>query len=220
MFKQFRHIKLGEQIVVGGDLSSGCGDYSVSQFYSKTNFDYPMVYSSLKTGSEMTNEVYPVLEKIADVTGYKPLVAWESNNGGNFEMDRLANMNRLGKYEIFLMPTIGVETERQTIKRGWNTNSATRPEMLSLIKNCIESFTDKIYDRQTIEEAYSFVVVRTASGWKAQAEKNAHDDHLMAMAVARIVANSIKDKDFLRIIPKDELEDEMFTEPQERKYRY
>jgi hypothetical protein len=190
-WRQYRSLKKGEIICVGGDCSAGCGDWSVSQFYSSTYFDYPLVWSSPEMSTVMTNEIFPVLEMIGKITGYKPLVGYERNNGGFFEMERLASMNRLGKYEIFKMPTYGQQESEQTSKLGWDTNLATRPEMLSTLKASIDNRIDSIYDKQTISELYSFIIVKTSSSVKAQAEKNSHDDHVMASAVAKMISRYV-----------------------------
>ena len=108
MFRQYRKFLPDEKIVVAADTSSGLGDYCAVQFLSKTKIDIPLIYHRKIIATEMTNELYPVLEKIYDITGNKPVVAYERNAGGVFEMDRLASMNRLGKFTIFKMPNIGM----------------------------------------------------------------------------------------------------------------
>mgnify|MGYP001278431677 FL=1 len=75
MFRQYRNIEKGEFIIVGADTSAGMGDYCAVQFLSKTKLDIPLVYHSKLLATEMTNAIYPVIEKIADVTGIKPVVA-------------------------------------------------------------------------------------------------------------------------------------------------
>lgn len=184
MFFKYRELQRGEFVVVGGDCSMGSGDYSVCQFISKNNLDVPLVYSSRGSATEMTNKVYPALERIHDKTGIKPMIGYERNNGGSFEMERLASLNRLGKYDIFKMPGIGNVDNGEPVRLGWDTNTATRPAMLSALKEIIDSKTLRIYDKRTVEELFSFINVQTSTAWKAQAEKNAHDDHVMALAIA------------------------------------
>ena len=99
-FRQYRKIEYGEKFVVAADTSSGLGDYCAVQFLSKTKIDVPLVYHNKVIATEMTNSLYPVLEKIYDITGVKPIVAYERNAGGTFEMDRLASMNYLTKQLI------------------------------------------------------------------------------------------------------------------------
>lgn len=183
-FRQYRHIEPNEKIVVAADTSSGLGDYCAVQFLSKTKIDVPLVYHRKIIATEMTNEIYPVLEKIYDITGNKPVVAYERNAGGVFEMDRLASMNRLGKFTVFKMPNIGTINPSEPTKLGWDTNSATRPAMLSQLKEAIDNRLLRIYDKPTIEELYSFVVVQTTATVKAQAEAGMHDDLVMSLAIA------------------------------------
>lgn len=184
-WRQYRNITEGEHLLVFADTSAGAKDYSAVQFISRQKIDVPLVYHSRKMATEMTNELMPVLEKLYDITGVKPLVAFERNNGGVFEMERLASLNRRGKFDIFKMPTYGKGWENEdAIKLGWDTNTATRPKMLSDLKDAIDKQVLTIYDRPTIEELFSFVIAKTSSSWKAQAEKGAHDDLVMSLAGA------------------------------------
>lgn len=184
MFRQYRPLEKGEFIVAWADTSAGLGDFCACQFLSKTKIDYPLVYHSPKLATEMTDELYPVLNKIYDVTGVKPVIAYERNNGGLFEMERLATLNKEGKFTIFTMPTYGNIDNAEPKKLGWDTNTATRPKMLSDYKEAVDKRVVRIYDKPTIEEMYSFIIVRTSASVKAQAEQNAHDDLVMSGAGA------------------------------------
>lgn len=188
MFRKYRELKKGEIICVGADCSMGAGDKSAAQFYSKTFFDFPVVWSAYKIATEMTNAIVPALERIADITGNKPLVAYERNNGGAFEMERVAAMNRNGKYCVFVMPSIGTIDPGSAVRYGYETNSATRPDLLQTLKDSIDNQIDRIYDEETINEMFSFVKVQTSSAWRAQHEKNAHDDLLFAAAIAKKIS--------------------------------
>jgi len=90
------------------------------QFLSVTKLDVPMVYHSPKLATEMTNEVFPVLEKIQQITGINPTIAYERQNGGVFEMDRLSSLNRLNKFTIFKMPRYGDVHHQTEVKLGWD----------------------------------------------------------------------------------------------------
>lgn len=184
MFRQYREFEEGEFVVVAADTSSGLGDYCAAQFISKTKIDVPLVYHSKTIATEMTNVLYPTLERIYDITKVKPVVAYERNAGGTFEVDRLASMNRLGKYTMFKMFTKGQVNFPEPIKYGWDTNTATRPAMLTQLKEAVDNKLLTIYDKPTIEEMYSFIVVRTTATVKAQAEQGCHDDLVMSLAIA------------------------------------
>lgn len=183
-FRQFRKIEKGEFFIVAADTSAGMGDYCAVQFLSKTKLDIPLVYHSKLLATEMTNALHPVLEKLSDLTGVKPVVTYERNNGGVFELERLSALNRLGKYKIHKMMTYGTIDNPDVTKLGWDTNTATRPKMLADWKEAVDKHLVAIYDKPTINEHFSFILSQTSSSVKAKAESNAHDDLVMSCAIA------------------------------------
>ena len=186
MFRRYRTYKPNDFIVVGVDTAWGGTDYCSAQFLSKTHLDIPTVYHSKVLASEMTPLIHAELERIYDETKVKPVVAFERNNGGIAEIERLATLNRNGKYKIFMEKTGVGSTElvQDSVKLGWTTSSSTRPIMLSMLKEAIDNRLLRIYDKPTINEMFSFIISQTSSSWKAQAEQGAHDDLIMALAIA------------------------------------
>jgi len=182
MFKQYRKINQGEFFVIGGDCSQGGNDYNACQFISKTKLDVPLVYHSHGVAAQMTTDIFPMLEKLHSVTGVQPVVAFEQNNGGISEMDRLSVLNRLGKFKLYVMPRIGnVDGADDTNKYGYSTNTATRPILLGDLKRAIDKKTFRIYDEQTVSEMFSFIINRSG---KPEAETGMHDDLIMSLAIA------------------------------------
>lgn len=184
IIKQFRPIKRGEFFVVGVDTAAGGIDNCVAQFMSQTGTDIPLVYVENVTATEMTPKLKIMLDKIHDITGIRPVVAFERNNGGVFELERLQRMNKQDKYLIYEQPQYGDIIEREPVKIGWDTNGATRPKMLSDLKEAVDRHLIKIYDESTIEEMFSFVIMQMKTQWKAAADVGKHDDRLMALAIA------------------------------------
>jgi hypothetical protein len=186
MFRRYRHYEPNEFFVVFADTAWGGLDYSAVQFLSKTKLDVPVVYHSKVLATEMTPLVHNELERIYDATQVQPVVAFERNNGGVAEMERLAALNRQGKYHIYQeKQNIGsTESTGNSVRLGYTTNSATRPTMLAMLKEAIDNKLIRIYDKPTINEMFSFIIAQTSSSWKAQAEKGAHDDLIMALAGA------------------------------------
>lgn len=189
-FRQYREITKGEFFVIAGDTAMGGNDYCAAQFLSTKRLDVPLVYHRKGVMSYMTEDLLTVLERLHDVTGIKPVIAYERNNGGAIELERLAGLNKRHKFEVYKMDSYGIdyssrkEGEPEAVKYGWDTNTATRPKMLSDLKEAIDKVLVKIYDKPTITELYSFIVAQTSSTWKAQAEKGAHDDLVMSLAIA------------------------------------
>jgi len=208
-WRQYRTINPGEFLVAGADCAAGGQDWCATQFISKDKLDVPLVYHRQVVASEMTTDLYPVLNKIADVTGLAPVIAYERNNGGLFEMERLAALNINGKFTVYKMRSAGQEDNPDPKKYGWDTNTATRPKMLSDLKEMVNKRLAQIYDEPTINELYKFVVVKTSSSWKAQAEKGAHDDLVMALAIAWQLYQSEEkpsgEREFMDQLPKQEL---------------
>lgn len=182
MFKAFREFQKGEFIIVAADLAMGGADNCAVQFLSHKWLDVPMVYHAHVTGSYMTPMLHEQLNKIFEETGVQPVVAFERENGGSFEMDRLNRLNRFGKYRIYTMKDIGGSGRvGDTGKLGWGTNAATRPKMLQELKDAIEGELLHLYHRQTINELFSFILKPNG---RAEAEVGAHDDLVMALAIA------------------------------------
>lgn len=186
MLRKYRNWTKGEFVVAFADTSWGGSDYSACQFLSKTALDVPLVYHSKVMATEMTPILHREAEKIYDITGVKPVICIERNNGGVAEIERLAILNRLGKYRIYHEKTnVGsTETTADTVKLGWTTSSATRPTMLSMLKEAIDNRLLTLYDKPTVNEMFSFIVSQTSTSWKAQAEQGAHDDLIMSLAGA------------------------------------
>lgn len=186
MLRKYREWERGEFVVVGADTAMGGLDYCAAVFLSKTKLDLPLVYHSKSLATEMTPKLHLELENIYDQTGVKPVVAPETNNGGTFEIERLATLNRNSKYTIYQQKrNIGTtDAVENAVKLGWTTSSATRPIMLQMLKECIDNQLIHIYDRPLINEMFSFIISQTSSSWKAQAEQGAHDDLIMALAIA------------------------------------
>lgn len=185
-WRRYREFGPGEFVVVFADTAAGGGDFCAAHFLSKDKLDIPLVYHKKVIATEMTPLIHEKLEEIFDITGVKPVIAYERNNGGFFEMDRLSTLNRHQKYVIYREKVNqGTKySDSQGPKLGWTTSSATRPVMLQMIKEAIDNRLLRIYDRPTINEMFSFIEVQTSTMWRAQAEKNAHDDLVMALAGA------------------------------------
>lgn len=184
IFKQYRKIKKNEFFVVGVDTAAGGIDNCVAQFVSQTNIDVPLVYSENVTATEATPKIKAALDRIHDMTGIRPVVAFERQNGGVFEQERLMRMNKQDKYRNYEMMEYGTNTGRIPFKIGWDTNSATRPKMLSDLKEAVDNKLIGLYDETTIQELFSFVIIQMKTRWKAAAEYGKHDDHIMALAIA------------------------------------
>lgn len=184
VWRRYRPFEKGEFVLVACDPAAGGGDFCAGQFLSKTKIDVPLVYHSPITATEMTPMIHEELESIYTITGKPPVVAYERNNGGLYDMDRLARLNKLNHYTVFKMPNLGSVDNPDANKLGYDMNTATRPVAISQLKEAVDNELITIYDKPTINELFSFIVNQTSSSWKAQAEVGAHDDLVMSLAIA------------------------------------
>lgn len=183
MFRQFRSLEQGELIVIGGDCSQGGLDSNWCQFMSKTKLDIPLVFEMRGVAADMTAQLYPILNKIFDITKVVPVIALERNNGGASEMTRLDVLNNQNhKYYCWRMPVFGDKDQlKATPKLGWDTSTLTRPIMLAEWKQAFDNHLIQIYDEETIKQHKTFVV---NSQGKPEAASGKHDDAVFACAVA------------------------------------
>jgi len=181
-FYRFRPLQQGEFIIAFADMAAGGDDSCAVQFLSHKWLDVPLVYHAQVTGSFMTPLIHEELTRIAKETSVAPIIAFERNNGGGFEMDRLSRLNRYGNYRIYTMKSLSpTGVLEDTGKLGFDTNMATRPKMLQDLKDAIEGRMVHLYHKQTVNEMFSFIISKTG---KPEAEKGAHDDLMMALAGA------------------------------------
>lgn len=183
MFRLYRRFKHGEFIVLFVDTAGEGSDFNAGQFLSKTSLDIPLVMHYEGSITDVTPKLLPVLKWIHEVTGIKPVVAYETNNGGGYELERLNRLNKEGHFTVYCQYKLDTEGKlERTDKMGWNTNSATRPVMLTGVEDLVNNNLVKIYDLPTINEMFSFVKKMKPGGWRAEAEEGAHDDLIMALA--------------------------------------
>ncbi len=183
MFRLYRTPGRGEFFIVFVDTAGEGSDLNSGQFLSSNNLDIPLVLSFTGSIVDVTPKLKTTLEWIQEITGIAPVVAYETNNGGGYELDRLSRLNIDNKYRIYYQYKLDTEGKLvRSDKMGWNTNTATRPIMLTGVEDVVNNHLINIYDRETVMQMFSFVKKKTASGWKAQAETGAKDDHIMSLA--------------------------------------
>ena len=182
-FRTYRKLRENEFILCAVDTAAGGGDYTSAQFMSKDKFDIPIVFQSPDSATECTPLIHKALENIFDVTGVPPIVTFERNNGGIFELERLRRLNRSGKYRIATSNRVGnIENPEDTVL-GWTTNSATRPKIINDGREAINNMLPIIYDRETIQEMYSFIEKKRGNSYRIEAETGSHDDLVMSFLI-------------------------------------
>lgn len=182
MISLYRKLNKGEFLVFGGDCSQGGIDANYAQGISKDRIDVPIKFKMQGVAASATPILHQLLEWVFDQTGVQPVVALERNMGGSSEMERLRILNRLNKYRLYSMQTMGTDKGQQhSDKLGFNTDTASRPRMVGDLKMAIDSTQLKIYDKDTIDQLTTFIVNKNN---KPEAASGTHDDAVMSLAIA------------------------------------
>lgn len=185
MFTLYRIPQKNEFIIVFVDTAGEGSDKNAAQFLAKQKLDLPMVLHYEGSIVDVTPKLKVALEWLFDKTGIPPVIAYETNNGGGYELERLSRLNTQNKYRIYYQYKLDQEGHVvKTDKMGWNTNSATRPVMLTGVEEVVNNNLVTIYHRQTVTEMFSFVKKMTPGGWRVEAETGSNDDLIFALAGA------------------------------------
>lgn len=179
-FRRYRPWQQGEFVLLFVDTAAGGLDSVAGQFLSHRWLDVPQVLHTPVTITAMTPIIYTELINIRKQTGVRPCVAFERNNGGGYELERLARLDHFGDIRFYTMKQLKNGKLFDSGIVGWDTNTATRPKMLQELDNGLNSRLMHLYDRPTVNEMFSFIV--NPKTGKAEAEEGAHDDLVMSLA--------------------------------------
>ena len=174
-FRVYREPERGEQLCVFGDPADA-RDFCAAVAVSKKHGDFPIVYNELTESSQFGYEIEKMAKYIQHRTGFWPNVAVERNTGqGTIHVLSTLNYPNLYRMRIF-----DSTTYRESEKIGWLTTESTRRKMLDDLSLAARQGVAKVYDKEIIEQMFSFVVKKG----KPQAESGKKDDLVMATAGA------------------------------------
>lgn len=106
----------------------------------------------------------------------------------NFSTYPAKELLRLGYSHQYLRESGDSASGRPTDKLGFVTNSLTRPQIVGNLIRVMRDGISLLSDRMTLEEMLAFI--RNAAG-RAEAQTGAHDDLVMALAIAYHVRESV-----------------------------
>lgn len=178
MIYLYRQPEAGEFTVIGADPAEG-NDNTAFVVISKKYADILMVGVSKEESPQLGYSLNHIGRYLKQVTNYFPVVAVERNTG-IATLHVLKELNYPSIYrpaEPASNPAIGKEE-----KYGWHTNAASRVKMLDDLALAIRQRLIKIPSKEVVDELYTFI--RHAKTGKPQADTGAHDDLVMALAIA------------------------------------
>lgn len=167
--------RMGEEYTIGVDVAFGFrnGDYSVAQVLdSKGN------QVARWRGHMVPDAFAEVLFKLGQLYNDAYIII-ESNNVGFTVVNRL--YKELGYTNIHKDINEANDTDKDTVRLGFNTNTKTKPAIINKLRLAIRDKKLKLPDYQTVSELRSYVADEND---KLGAEHGFHDDTVMALAIA------------------------------------
>lgn len=170
--KLYRFPNKGQKFCIGGDTSGEGSDYFVGQVINVETGDQVAVLRQQTDPDLYTRQMFCL-----GVYYNTALIGIEAN----FDTYPIKELLRLGYKNQFVREredTFGSSTEKAY---GFRTTTITRPVIISELVKLVREDTHIFNDKDTLEEMMSFI--RNDRG-KAVAAPGAHDDLVMAIAIA------------------------------------
>jgi hypothetical protein len=185
--------------VIGADVSDGIGlDRSAAAIHRMGTIEEEEEQVALYVNDYVTPVQFAyiidaLMGLYTDQEGYEALAAVECNNHGISTQDTLQlHLGRSNFYKWELLD-VGDAKRRVTTKIGWFTSVRTRPmlldklyESLTYIDPVTKVTNLRVHAKILFDELADFQTEDDAA--KAEAAKGAHDDVVMATAIAHYVA--------------------------------
>lgn len=142
-------------------------------------------------------------------------------NYSTYPVKKLYEMGYTNQYLRTIDEGIDVKVQD---KLGFNTNKATRPVIISELKEFFEECIELINDKKTLKEALTFI---KRSDGKQAADDGYHDDRIMSLAIANkartqhtylIEQTPEKNKTNLPFALQDEISDDNLDDYEENGY--
>lgn len=106
----------------------------------------------------------------------------------NFDSYPIRELQRLGYTNQYVRTSVDTYTGKTEKRYGFKTTSLTRPTIISRLIEIVREHTDKINDRDTLEELLT--IVRNEKG-RIEAPEGGHDDQMMGLAIAHEIREQV-----------------------------
>ena len=172
--------KEGSTYAIGADIAEGVGgDASCASIIDcGTGLHVASYWSNLIDTDNFAAELY----KLGHFYN-KAFICPEANNHGHAVIAHLGgSVGGLAYPNLYKRQTYNEYTQKRTKTIGFDTKANTKPFLIENLKSALKSGDVITLDRFTIQEMGSFV--RDQKTGRLAAKGNAHDDRVMALALA------------------------------------
>lgn len=165
----------GVPYVIGADTAGEGSDRFAAQVLNNCNGKQVAVLHSRFDEDVFARQIFCL-----GVYYHEALIGIEAN----FSTYPIRELERLGYTHQYVRETEDRFTHRMTQSYGVRTTAVTRPVMLAALVRVVRDESNSLCDRATLQELLTFV--RNEKG-RAEAQANAHDDLVMALAIAHYI---------------------------------
>ena len=156
---------------IGGDTAGEGSDYFVGQVLSREGKQIA------RLRHQMDADLYTKQMYCLGMYYNQALLAIEVN----FDSFPVRELERLKYWNMYIREQEDTYTGQIKKAHGFRTDKFTRPRIISQLVEIVREHTYQIDDKLTLEEMLTFV--RNEKG-RAEAQQGAHDDMIMALAIA------------------------------------
>ena len=168
----FREPEEGRPYVIGGDTSGEGSDWFVAQVLDNVTGEQVAVLRHQYEEDTYAKQVFRLGEYYNDA-----LVGIEAN----YSTYPIKRLEQLGYRNQYVREQEDTYTGAIRKAYGFQTNVRTRPVIIAQLVEAMRDGINQVNDRTTLEEMLTFV---RNEKLRAEAEEGAHDDCVMALAIA------------------------------------
>lgn len=174
----YQHPIPNHPYVIGGDTAGEGSDAFVAHVIDNTNGKTVAVLTL-----EGSDETYYTRTMYCLGKYYNNALIGIEVNFGTYPIKELLRLGYTNQYRREKEDTLA---EGTYAKFGWRTTSITRPNIIAVLKDVINTSLDSIEDVITLRECLKFI--KNDNG-RPEAQEGEHDDHVMSWAIAHAIRN-------------------------------
>jgi hypothetical protein len=179
---------------IGVDVVEGLedGDFAVITVFNRLTRNVAAVYWGRIDEVLLARCVKAVSDffSSSDLLTSLPMVGIETNGPGLATFDKCIDLDMTN---LFLMPRYDTVNGGVSYRKGWNTNTSSKNELIAAIRSWLLAREGRLNSHRLLGELFSFV--RNKNG-KAGAKSGCHDDMVMSLGIALAIDELLGEIDY------------------------
>ena len=180
----YKYPSFDDNFVIGADCALGVGQDASAAAVMNDKNEIVALYTNNRIDPTQYGDLLFYLGRYYN----NALVAVESNSLGIATLNRLKQMDYVNLYHQTKVANVSNE---EGTRLGWRTTQATKPMIIGHLKNAIENDDINLASPMIIQECMDYVA---DDNGRTNAIKGAHDDTVIATAIALEVLRTHRDR--------------------------